>query len=134
MAQFGSEDIKSLSIQIQDPGADNKQQFVWRAPRACEILSVYAIADTAQGAGTATNFALLIYSALGTPALAGTVVAAPFCGTSSALAAGVPKAGTIVDGTMSQGQWLVIDTQEDTDWSGATQVHFVIDYVLGIGA
>jgi hypothetical protein len=131
---FGNDNIQTINIAVQDPGADNKALLLWRAPAACEILRVYATADSAQAAGTATNFALLIYSALGTPALAGTVVAAPFCGTSSPLAAGVPKAGTIVEGTLSEGQWLVLDTQEDSDWSGATQVVFQVDYVYGIGA
>lgn len=130
---FGSDNIKSMSVAVQDPGADDRQIFLWRAPAACEILRAYAITDATQGAGTAGSLALHIYSSAGTPALAGTVAAA-VGGTAAPLTADVPSAYTISEGTLAAGQWLVADYQEDNDWSGGTQIMIVWDYVLGVGA
>ena len=130
---FGSDNVQSMTVAIQDPGGDDKQIFLWRAPAACEIHRAYAITDTAQGAGTAGSFALHIYSNAGTPALSGTVAAA-VGGTAAPLAADVPSAFTISEGTLAAGEWLVCQYDEDSDWSGGTQVMICWDYTLGIAA
>lgn len=130
---FGSNIVHSFSAKITDPGADDKQLHIFRAPTALEILRAYIVVQNAQGAGSAGEFALHIYDTAGT-GLAGTVAAAKG-GTASAarLSAETPAAFTISEGTLSAGQWLVVDYQETGDWV-EQQVTIVFDYVLGIGA
>lgn len=130
---FGSENIRSLSFRIGDPGADNKQIHLWRAPKACEILRAYIVVQNAQGAGSAGEFALHNYGTAGT-SVSGTVAGAKG-GTASAsrLSAATPAAYTLTEGTMAEGEWLVLDYQETGDWV-EQQVTISIDYVAGVGA
>lgn len=133
---FGSENVETIVRVVADPGADNKQLHLWRAPRACEVKTAYIVSRDAQGAGSAGEFTLHNYGTAGTAikSTGGTIVAT-LGGTASAarLAAGVPKAGTIVEGTLAEGEWVVLDYQETGDWvESAVLVQF--DVVYGVGA
>lgn len=131
---FGADNIQTVSWVINDPAATNKQIFLMRAPVALEITGARAIAQNAGGAGTASSYALHIYSTASTPALAGTVAAA-VGGTASAtrFAAGVPQTYTISEGTLAAGQWLVCQYDETND-NTEVNVTIHVDYVLGVGA
>lgn len=132
---FGSENRHTVSWVIGDPGADNKQIHLFRAPsnQPVEILAAYIAVQNAQGAGSAGNFALHNYGTAGT-AVAGTVAAA-LGGTAAAarLSAATPSAYTLTDGTLTANQWLVLDYQETGDFVEGN-VHISVEYVLGIGA
>jgi hypothetical protein len=130
---FGSDNIQSMTVFVSDPGADNKQIPLWRAPVAAEILRAYITVQNVQQSGSAGAFALLNYGTSGT-ALAGTVAAAKGgTATASILAANVPTAYTLTEGTLSAGQWMTLDYQETGDWVEGL-VSITWDYVLGIGA
>lgn len=130
---FGYDQQKHVVALVTDPGADNKQIRLFKAETAIEITAVNVVSRDAQGAGSAGNFTLLNYGTSGT-AVAGTITSA-VGGTAVAdrLAAGVPGAATLVDGTLSSGQWVVLDYQETGDWvEGLVTVD--ITYVNGVGA
>lgn len=133
---FGRDNIQTVVFKLADPAADDKQYHVWRAPAACEVLHAYIVSRDAQGAGSAGEFTLQNWGTAGTAikSSGGTVVAT-LGGTASAarLAAGTPKAGTLVEGTVAEGEWLVLDYQETGDWVEGS-ITYVFDYVLGIGA
>jgi hypothetical protein len=133
---FGSEQVYTITRVLSDPGADNKQYHLWRAPAACEVKRAYIVSRDAQGAGSAGEFTLQNWGTAGTAikSSGGTVVAT-LGGTASAarLAAGTPKAGTLVEGTLAAGEWLVLDYQETGDWvESAVVIQF--DVVYGVGA
>lgn len=133
---FGSENIETISRVITDPGADDKQIHLWRAPRACEVKSAYIVARDAQSAGSAGEYTLQNFGTAGTAikSTGGTIVST-LGGTAAAarLAAGVPEAGTIVEGTLAEGEWVVLDYQETGDFvESAVLVQF--DVVYGVGA
>lgn len=130
---FSFENVKTITRSISDPGADNKQVHLFRAPQSCEILRAYISVQNAQGAGSAGAFQLENWGTAGT-AVAGTVAAAEG-GTASAdrLAAATPVAYTLTDGTLAAGEWLVLDYQETGDFVEG-QVTITFDYVDGIGA
>lgn len=131
---FGDYQEHSMSVVVGDPGADDKQIFLWRAPKAVEIKRAYIVTANSQGAGSAGEFMLQYWTSAGTPALSGTVAAA-LGGTasSSRLTAELPVAYTISEGTLAAGQWLVLDYQETGDFVEGT-VSIVWDYVIGVGA
>lgn len=130
---FESENIKSLCVTISDPGADDKQIHLWRAPVAAEFLRGYIVCQNAQGEGSAGVFTLQNWGTAGTAA-GGTVFASKGgTATSARLSAETPYALTLSEGTFAAGEWLVLDYQETGDWVEG-QVSFVLDYVLGIGA
>lgn len=115
---FGSENEKVLSLVIDaDPGADNKQFHLMKAPRALTVTAMYVTAAVAQGAGTACVFALHNYGTSGTALESGGTVVGAIGGTASAsrLSAGVPKAGTITSGQayIDVGEWLVLQYNEE---------------------
>lgn len=130
---FGSDIVHSMTVVVGDPGADNKQIHLWRAPVAAEVLRAYIAPQNDQNAGSAGAFRLYNYGTSGT-AVAGTVTNSKGgTATASQLSGGVPVAYTISEGTLSAGQWLVLDYQETGDWV-EQQVSITFDYVLGIGA
>lgn len=130
---FPARNPETIVIQVTDPGADNKQRVVWRAPQACEVKSAYISAQAAQGAGSAGEYTLLNYGAAGT-ASEGTVVAT-MGGTAAAarLSALTPVAGSLVDGTLDSGDYLVLDYQETGDFVEEF-VSITLEVVYGIGA
>jgi hypothetical protein len=130
---FGSENIRSMTVVIADPGADAKSIALWRAPVAAEILRAYIVCQNAQAEGSAGNFALHNFGTSGT-AVEGTVAAGKG-GTASAnrLAAATPVAYTLTEGTMAAGEWLYCQYEETGDFiEGLVSITF--DYVTGIGA
>lgn len=130
---FGSDNVHSMTVVVGDPGADNKQIHLWRAPDAAEILRAYIAPQNVQNAGSAGAFRLYNYGTSGT-AVAGTVTnSLGGTATASILAAGVPVAYTLSEGTFTAGQWLTLDYQETGDWVEGN-VSITFDYVLGIGA
>ena len=127
---------ETVTLNLTDPGADNKQIHVWRAPRACEVVRAYIAVQNAQGAGSAGEFTLQNWDTAGTAikSSGGTIVAT-LGGTASAsrLSAATPSAGSVVEGTMAAGEWVVCDYQETGDWV-EQHVTITFDVVYGVGA
>ena len=130
---FPSQSPETIVIQITDPGGDDKQRLVWKAPKACEVISATISPQAAQGSGSAGEYTLLNYGTAGT-ANEGTVVSA-MGGTAvaSRLAALTPVAGTINEGTLAEGAYVVLDYQETGDFV-EEHVTIVLEVVYGIGA
>jgi hypothetical protein len=109
------------SFAIPDPGADNKQLYLWRAPTdslggGVRLLSAYATQATSMNAGTSFSYQLLKYSSAGTPAVNGTISSAIGGTAATVWTAGVPQAFTVSSSYnfFDAGEWLVVDYQEDT--------------------
>ena len=128
-------DIKILSIPVPDPGGDNKQLYLFRAPTDAQgggitILSAAAHNGATTAGGTTFSYQLRKYSSAGTPALNGTITSV-LGGTTSYWAAGVPKAFTLgADVFIDAGEWVVLDYQEDAA-GNPTNSHINIQYVMG---
>ena len=133
MGKFGYDDVKSVVFRVTDPGADDKQIHVWRAPQSCEILRGYIACMTAQGAGSAGAFQLENWGTAGT-AVQGTITTSKGgTATSARMSAETPYALTVSEGTLAAGEWVVLDYQETGDWVEVS-VTICFDYVDGIGA
>lgn len=111
----------TVSMVIPDPGADNKQVFLYRAPTdslggGVRVLNAYAVTANSMGAGTSYSYQLLKYSSAGTPAVNGTISAAIGGTAGTYWSSGVPQAFTIDSdySFLDAGEWLVLDYQEDT--------------------
>jgi len=121
---------------LGDPGADDKQLFVLKAPSdsiggGVRLLAAYAVNNAATAAGTTFTLALHKYSSAGTPAVNGTIAAA-VGGTADYWADSVPKSFTLdSDYTfLDAGEWLVADYQEVATGS-PTAGSLVVQYALG---
>ena len=133
---FGSENVQSMTVTFGDPAADAKSIMLWRAPKACEILRAYISVATAQGAGSAGEFALHNFGTAGTAikSSGGTVAAAKGgTATASRLSANTPAAYTISEGTMAEGEYLFCQYEETGDYTEGV-VSITWDYTLGIAA
>ena len=115
-----SMDFFTVSACLADPGGDNFQLFLFKAPASANgggvrLVSAYASAPTSQAAATSFSLALHKYSSAGTPAVNGTI--APAIGGTAATywTAGVPQAFVISTSYnfLDAGEWLVVDYQED---------------------
>ena len=138
-------DTKVLTYALGDPGGDNKQLFLLRAPSAAfggglTILSGEAVQGAAaalsQGVGGTTfTLALHKYTNAGTPAVYGTIAAA-IGGTAVGWGAGVPNAFTITTSGstnyLSAGEWLVCQYNE-INAGNPVNATICIRYILGRG-
>jgi hypothetical protein len=127
-------DVNMVTVALGDPGGDNKQIFVLKAPLAAEgggitITAAYAHQGaTLAGAGTSFTLALHKYSSAGTPAVNGTIAAA--IGSATQWTAGAPQA-FVVSGTaafVQAGEWVVLQYNElnaANPTNGYVNVHYV---------
>lgn len=127
-------DVKTLSVNIPDLGADNKQLYIMKAPSdalggGLSILEANVVNGAATGAGTSFGLKLHKYSAAGTPALNGTI-AVEIGGTASPWADGVPKAFTISAPFVDAGEWVVVQYEEYTN-GNPTNCQLNLTYALG---
>jgi hypothetical protein len=133
MSRFGYLSRVPLSFVIGDPGADDRQIHLFKAPAYSTILNAWIQVAVAQGAGSAGEFMLQNWGTVGTSIKAsGGTIAAALGGTAAAsrLSADTPTAFTISAGELAEGEWVVLDYQETGDWTeGAVSVHF--DLVVG---
>ena len=127
-------DVKTVTLYPGDPGADNKQLFVLKAPEnavggGITIVGAVAVNGAATGAGTTFTYQLLKYSNAGTPAVNGTI-SDILGGTAAPWAAGVPKTFTLSTVFIDAGEWVVLDYQEITN-GNPTLSSVVVEYVMG---
>jgi hypothetical protein len=132
---FGYDNIQSLSVCIGDPGAD-KNPVLFRAPGPCEITKIEAVDGVGLAAGTANYFSVTVYNG-GTSGTAQTTVGSAVGGTAAsgtapAWTAQLPKAMSLGDGTMSEGQYLW--AAYDETGTCAQFITFLIEYRLGVAA
>lgn len=113
--------IFTVSVPVPDPGGDNKQIFLYRAPSdglggGVRVLSASAVNGATLGAGTSFSYQLLKYSNAATPVVNGTISAAIGGTAATFWTSGVPQAFTIDSdySFLDAGEWLVLDYQEDT--------------------
>ena len=123
-----------VSMVIPDPGADDKQLFVYKAPSnsnggGSRLLAAEFVNGAATGAGISFSLALHKFSAAGTPAVNGTI--APAIGGTAATiwADAVPQAFVLdTDYTfIDAGEYVVLDYQEDNaaaPTNGVLTMHF----------
>lgn len=129
-----SQEVKIVSFPIADPGGDNKQLFLFKAPEDAKgggitIIDAEGLNTAATGVGTTFTYQLLKYSNAGTPALNGTI-SDILGGTAAPWAANVPKQFTISAGFVDAGEWVVLDYQEIT--AGNPTLSWInIHYVMG---
>lgn len=108
----------TVSMPIPDPGGDNKQLFLYKAPSdgkggGARVLEASAVNGATLNAGTSFSYQLLKYTAAGV--LNGTITAAIGGTAATPWTAGVPQA-FVVDSSqafLDAGEWLVLDYQED---------------------
>ena len=127
-------EVHVVSVPIPDPGADNKQLYLFKAPDdayggGITIVDAFAQNNANTGSGTTFTYQLLKYSSAGTPALNGTI-SAVIGGTTAPWVANVPKEFTISTPFVDAGEWVVLDYQEITAGS-PTISHVNIHYVMG---
>ena len=129
-------EVRTAEFRIADPGADNKQLFLMKAPAdayggGITLLEAYAVNKATKSGGTTFTYALHKYSNAGTPAVNGTIAAA-IGGTTDYWADGVPKAFTL-DASyvfLDAGEWLVLDYQEISTGSPTlSSIH--VTYAMG---
>lgn len=129
-----SQDVHTLSVFVTDPGADDQQLFIGKAPTDANgggitILDAYAVNSAAlAGAGTTFTFQLLTYSNAGTPAVSGTI--SNVIGSATQWGADVPQQFTISDAWVDGGEWIVCDYQE-LNAGNPTLAHVVVHYTMG---
>ena len=132
---FGYDAVRSQVVVLSDPTADGTFN-IWRAPSRAtkvEILSAYAISDTAiSGVGTVITLRLLDMGSEGT-ALGGTVSATLGAAGTGDWSAKVPRAFTISEGTLDGGDWLAVD-YEETGTVAPLNITIQVDWVSGVGA
>lgn len=114
-----AQDFRITPISLTQLQGDTVTYFAMKAPSAANgggftILEAYAVDDTATGAGTSWGISLHKYSALGTPAVNGTI-AAEIGGTVSPWVKGVPKTFTIAAAYafVDAGEWVAIEKDEE---------------------
>lgn len=115
MSNFAYFNKHVVSVLVPDPGADDKQIYLYKAPENMQVESAYLQVSTAMTASGAFTAALHVYDTAGT-SVAGTVAAA-IGGTADPVGADTPEAWTISSPNLTSGQWLVLDYQEEgTGW------------------
>ena len=139
-------DVKVLTLPIADPGGDNKQIYLLRAPSTGQgggltILSASAVqagtAALSHGVGGTTfTYALHKYTNATTPAVYGTIAAA-IGGTAQGWGAGRVQEFTIdtagSTNYLSGGEWLVLQYNEVN--AGNPVLNSVtVAYIQGRGA
>lgn len=129
-------DVHTVTVALGDPGGDDKQLFVLRAPEdayggGIRLVGAYAVNGAATNDGTSFSLALHKYSSAGTPAVNGTIAAA-IGGTASPWAKGVPKAFTLSStySFVDAGEWVVIQYNEQSA-GNPTNGFVVLHYLMG---
>ena len=108
--------LMTVNVPIADPGADDKQLFIFRAPESyggCTLVQAEAVNKAATSGGTTFTYCLHKYTNAGTPAVSGTITDV-LGGTADYWADGVPKEFTITaaQSFINAGEWIVLDYQE----------------------
>lgn len=127
---FGYDNIHSLAVCVGDPGAD-KNITLFRAPGPCEITKLEVVSGVALTGGAGTQTGFTVYNG-GTSGTAQTVVGSALGGTATNWTAQLPKAFSLGDGTMTEGQYLW--AAYDEEGTVAPFVTFLIEYRLGVAA
>lgn len=133
---FGYDDVKVVTANLGDPGADRNID-IWRAPCACEILNAYLVDSVGYAASSANffTFGLANGGTAGTATTCGIVAAqggTAASGTAPARTVNSPTTLTVVDGTLAAGEWVV--AVYDETGTMAQNITVVMNVVYGIGA
>lgn len=131
-----------ITINLGDPGADNRQVYAFKAPTddhggGVRLLEASAVSTTtlalSQGVGGTTfTLGLRKYSSAGTPVVNGTVSTNTVGGTAVGWTAGVPQTFTLDDDYtfLDAGEWLVVQYNEV---NSGNPVAVQVDLILANG-
>ena len=134
-------EVHNVTVALGDPGADNKQLFVLKAPSDANggglrllsgnVVVATSITNSLGVGGTTFTLALHKYSGAGTPAVNGTIAAA-VGGTAVGWTANVPQAFTLnADYSfVDAGEWVVLQYNE-LNAANPTGGYAVLHYVMG---
>ena len=135
-------EVHVVTVALGDPGADNKQLFVFKAPSAdngggVRILEATAvngasIANSLGVGGTTFTLALHKYSSAGTPVVNGTISTNTLGGTAVGWTAGVTQTFTLNStySYISAGEWVVVQYNE-VNAGNPTGGFVVLQYTMG---
>lgn len=129
-----AQNVNTFSMVIPDPGGDDKQLFLFKAPAdnkggGITIIEAVGVNGAATGAGTTFTYQLLKYSAAGTPAVSGTI-SDVIGGTATPWADAVPQPFTLATVFVDGGEWVVLDYQE-VNTAAPTNSTLIVKYVMG---
>lgn len=128
---FGSENVHSVTLNIEsDPGGNDVYQLM-KAPRAGSVKAAYYVGENTQAAGTGFTMRLLNYGTAGTAVeTGGTITNALGTG----ISADIPTEFTLVPTAVNfdEGDWLVWTlTEVGGGWQSGDRVQLQVNYVLG---
>lgn len=122
---FGSQNTKILTVPFNyDPAADD-DLFVFKAPQQLEIVSASFTCNNAVAASTANYFNLQLKN--GGTAFTGTALISNSIGGTTGFAALTPIDFTISNGTVTPGQIVYVDYNEEgtgTFTAGVLQINY----------
>lgn len=129
----------SFVVGVNDPTADN-EITCWVVPTrtdGIEILSAY-VHPIIAGTASTTNYYQVGLKKIaggtgGTTTVASQIGGTPASGTAPGWTVGSAYALTIAEGTLDDGDWLLIDYDE-TGTPAAVNFAVQVDYAIGIGA
>jgi hypothetical protein len=136
---FNYDNVKSVTVCLSDPTADAAIP-IWRVPAEVskiEILRAWVVPHVTLAAGSANYFQVGLFNG-GTSGTAETAMAVQLgtaivaTGTAPGWAVATLYPLVISEGTMTAGQWLVVDYDETGTVAHPFSVHF--EYVHGVGA
>lgn len=128
---LGSQNTKSVVFSVAyDPAADEVWP-VWRAKKACEVVSAYATVANDVAGNTANYFTIALRNG-GSAGTATTALAAVVGGTAGWTGL-TPKSFTVSEGTLAAGD-VVTAVYDETGTGTFTQVTVQIDYIEGLAA
>ncbi len=135
-------EVHHVAVALGDPGADNKQLFVLKAPTAdngggIRLLGGWAhvatsVANSLGVGGTTFTLALHKYSTAGTPVVNGTISTNTLGGTAVGWTAGVTQTFTLNSAYsyISAGEWVVVQYNE-VNAGNPTGGFVVLEYQMG---
>jgi len=113
---------------ISDPGGDDKQIHLFKAPQSMTLVDAYVTCSTAMGTSKGAQLTLQNWGTGGIAVQTGGTITDTIGGSAAAdaIAAATPAAFTIAAASkkLASGEWLVLDYQEQGDFQGGVmRVH-----------
>jgi hypothetical protein len=132
---FGYDNVNVVAVNLGDPTAD-RDINIFRAPCACEILSAYVVDNVGLVAGTANYFEVGLVNGgtagTGTATIAAQIGGTAAGGTAPAWTVNVAKTLTIVEGTLTEGQYVQVNYDETG--TVAQNLTVILNVLYGIAA
>lgn len=128
---FGSENVHSITLNLETDPAGSDVYQLFKAPRALTVKSAYMVSENAIS-GTGITMDLLNYGTAGTAVQTGGTITNAL---GSLMSADVPTAFTLVSAAVdiAQGEWLVWRlTEGSAGWQSGDRVQLQVDFAYGV--